>query len=86
MITWKLTTATLNGDRLSISIQGVTGQDGDGNDIGESYSLSVYKTETLAKIKSRFKELINTDRTKSIDETTLKSKVDLANFETYLNT
>lgn len=78
--TWKQTGAILSGNDLTFEIQEVV----DGVD-GKKYSVVLNKDATEQQFKDKLKAVINADRTKITGETTLKTKVDLSTFETFLN-
>jgi len=79
--TWKQTGSSLRGDLLTYEVQEVVG----GVD-GKKYSVTLNKARTETEFKDALKAIINADRTKTTSETTLKTKVDLSAFETFLNT
>ena len=76
---WKQTGASLRGDILTFEIQEVID-----SVPGKKYSVSLNKARTETEFKDALKAIISADRTKTTSETTLKTKVDLTTFETFL--
>lgn len=80
MTTWKLKEANLSGEQLTITLTEVI----DSVDTRD-YSVAGNKELTKAQFAALFKTKINADRAKRSTEETLKTKLDLTGFETYLN-
>lgn len=77
--TWQQADAKLSGNDLTFEIQEVVN-----GTPGNKYSVTLNKGATEQQFKDKLKIKINADRTKTVSETTLKTKVDLSTFETFL--
>lgn len=93
VITWDVYEVSLSqGDILTVTVRELS--DGvpvvidttpEGVDVYRVYSAGFHKSHPETLWKKELKRIILEDRAKKIEEDILKTKLDLSDFETYLN-
>lgn len=94
LVTWEVYIVSLGkGDILTITIRElndgvpvVIGTSPDGVDIYQTYSAKFHKSHPANLWAKELKTIILADRAKQAEEVTLQTKLDVSDFETYINT
>jgi len=82
IITWELVKIrNERSENISLSIRELD----NGVATGRQYTARMHKSKPLSEFKKMLKKQIIKDRAKRTDEDNFKTKIDLGNFETYIN-